>query len=82
LAEQFALAAREYSEAVTRLVQHEGPPAHTEYGGLRSKVIEAHDRCESVGLQFEQHVATHSCGVFTNKSCAAAPARVIASVGV
>jgi len=63
LAEQFALAAREYSEAVTRLVQHEGPPAQAEYRALRSVVIEAQERCESARGQFEQHIATHGCSV-------------------
>ena len=68
LAEQFALAAREYSEAVIRLVQHEGPPSHAEYDALRSGVIEAVERCESAGVDFEQHVALHGCGVIANKS--------------
>jgi hypothetical protein len=74
LAEQFALAAREYSEAVTRLVQHEGPPSHAEYGALRLVVIEAQERCESAGVEFERHVATHSCGLFKNESRFAASA--------
>jgi hypothetical protein len=68
LAEQFALAAREYSEAVARLVLHEGPSSHAEYGTLRSGVIEAQERCVSAGVEFGQHVALHGCGVFTNKS--------------
>lgn len=67
-AEQFALAAREYSEAVARLVLHEGPPAQAEYDALRCSVNETHDRCETAGLEFEQHVATHGCCVLTNKS--------------
>jgi hypothetical protein len=68
LAEQFAVAAREYSEAVVRFVQYEGPPSHAEYGALRSGVIEALERCESAGMEFGQHVALHDCGVITNKS--------------
>jgi hypothetical protein len=82
LAEQFALAAREYSEAVTRLVQHEGPPAQAEYDALRSNVIEAHDRSESAGVEFVQHVATHGCAAFTNKSAVVASTLVTASAGV
>ena len=66
LAEHFALAAREYSEAVTRLVQHEGPPTQDEYGALRSVVTDAKERCESAGVEFEQHVTTHGCGVTSN----------------
>ncbi len=81
-AEQFALAAREYSEAVTRLVQHEGPPAQAEYDALRSNVIEAHDRSESAGVEFVQHVAAHGCGVFTNKSAVLATTFVTAHAGV
>jgi hypothetical protein len=68
LAEQFALAARKYSEAVARLVLHEGPPSDAEYGALRSVVNETRERCESDGVEFEQHVAAHDCGVSTNKS--------------
>jgi hypothetical protein len=82
LAEQFALAAREYSEAVARLVQHEGPPAQAEYDALRSIVIEAHDRCESAGVEFVQHVATHGRDVFMNKSAVVASTFVTASAGV
>jgi len=81
-AEQFALAAREYSEAVARLVQHEGPPSLAEYNALRSIVIEAQERCGRAGVQFEQHVVTHGCAVFTNKSAVAASTFVTASAGV
>ena len=82
LAEQFALAAREYSEAVARLVQHEGPPSNAEYSTLRSVMIEVQERCESAGVAFEQHVATHGCGAFKNKSRFGASAQVTASAGV
>lgn len=79
LAEQFALAAREYAEAVARLVQHEGPPSHAEYSTLRSAMIETQERCESAGVEFQQHVEAHDCGVFTNESLFAASAHVPAS---
>jgi hypothetical protein len=78
-AEQFALAAREYFEAVTRLVQHEGPPAQAEYDALRSIVIEAQERCGCAGVEFVQHVATHGCAVFTNKSAVVASTFVTAN---
>jgi hypothetical protein len=81
-AEQFALAAREYSEAVARLVQHDGPPSQVEYGALRSVVIEALERCESGRVEFEQHVATHGCSLFTDESSFAALGHVTASAGV
>jgi hypothetical protein len=82
LAEQFALAAREYSEAVARLVQHEGLPSNAEYTTLRSVMIEVQKRCESAGAAFEQHVATHGCGAFKNESLFTASAQVTASAGV
>ena len=82
LAEQFALASREYSEAVARLVLHEGPPSHAEYGTLRSGVTEARERCESAGVEFEQHVALHGCAVFTNKSRGAKSAQASASASI
>ena len=78
LAEQFALAAREYSEAVARLVLHEGPPTDAEYSTLRSAVIETQERCVSAGVEYEQHVVTHSCDVFTKKS----RTHIRASVGI
>ena len=67
-AEQFALAAREYSEAVARLVLHEGPPSHAEYSTLRSSLIETQERCVTAGVEFEQHLASHDCDVRTKKS--------------
>ena len=81
LAEQFALFAREYSEAVARLAQHEGPSSNAEYGALLSAVNETRQRCECAGVDFEQHVAVHDCGVVTNKSFSAT-VRVTASAGI
>lgn len=78
LAEQFAIAAREYSEAVAQLVQQAGPPSQTEHSVLRSVMIEAHDRCESAGVEFERHVATHGCSLFASKSHFAESAHVTA----
>jgi hypothetical protein len=78
LAEQFAIAAREYSEAVARLVLHQGPPSHAEYSTLRHSVIDAQERCVSVGVEFEQHVAMHGCDLDTKRS----RAHVMASAGV
>ena len=80
LAEQFAIAAREYSEAVARWVLHNSPPSHGEYSTLRSSVIEAQERCVTAGVEFEQHVAMHDCDVITKKSRARTD--VAASVGV
>ena len=82
LAEQFAVAAREYSEAVARLVLYEGPPSHAEYSALRSGVIEAQERCESAGVEFEQHVALHGCAFFANKSRRAKSAQASASASI
>jgi hypothetical protein len=82
LAEQFALAAREYSEAVARLAQHEGPSSNVEYGALLSAMNETRQRCECAGADFEQHVAMHNCGEIANKSRFAASARVPVSAGI
>jgi hypothetical protein len=82
LAEQFATAAREHSEAVAGFVQHEGPPSDAEYGALRLVVIEAQERCEGAGEEFELHVAAHGCGVFTNKSRLAKSAHASASASI
>jgi hypothetical protein len=82
LAEQFALAAREYSEAVARLVLHEGPPSDAEYSALRCVVIKTHECCERDGVEFEQHVALHGCGVSTNKSRLAKSAHASASPSI
>jgi uncharacterized membrane protein len=82
LAEQFALAAREYSEAVARLVQHEGLPSQGEYSKFRSVMTETLERCEMARVEFEQHVATHGCGAFENECRFAASAQITASAGV
>ena len=68
LAEQFALAAREHSDAVVRLVQDDGYSSPAEYSALRLVVIEAQERCDSAGEQYELHVAAHGCSVFKNES--------------
>ena len=67
LAEQFALAAREHSDAVVRMVQDDGL-SHAEYSALRLVVIEAQERCDSAGEQYELHVAAHGCSVFKDES--------------
>jgi hypothetical protein len=81
LAEQFAVAARQHSEAVARLVLHEGTSSDVEYGSLRKVMIEAQYCCDSAGVEFEQHVAAHGCGVFTKESRVPASTHVTASAG-
>ena len=76
------MAAREHADAVVRLVQHEGSSSHAEYNRLRTVVTEAHERCDKAGMEFEQHVAAHGCGVITNESVFSASAHVRASAGV
>ena len=61
LAEVFATAGREYSEAITRLVAHEVLSA-AKYRTLRLIMIEALDRCDRARIEFEQHLAMHRCG--------------------
>jgi hypothetical protein len=64
------------------LVLHEGPPSDAEYGALRSVVIKTHERCERDGVEFEQHVAAHDCGVSTNEYRLAAAAHASASASI
>ena len=82
LAEQFAVAARQHSEAVTRLVQHEGTSSHTEYSALLSAANKTHGRCDRAGLDFIHHVATHGCGVSANESLVPASTYISARAGI
>jgi hypothetical protein len=61
LAEQFAINARLYSEAVV-LLTRDPAMAGTEYEELREAAIQAQTRAEAAGIRFEEHVDTHRCG--------------------
>jgi hypothetical protein len=45
-------------------------------------VIEAQERSESAGVEFEQHVALHGCAFFANKSRRAKSAQASASASI
>jgi len=58
LAEQFAITARLYSEAVVRLTRHESG----KYDELLAAAIEAQRRVEAAQTAFQEHVESHGCG--------------------
>jgi hypothetical protein len=60
LADQFAIAARLYAEAVAVLTQT--THSKTDFERLRNGVREAHDLTEAARAAFEKHVLAHSCG--------------------
>jgi len=61
LAEQFAIAARQYSEAVIILTQYEGTCSQSDYVRLRAGVEQAEQRSESACFAFEEHLKRHGC---------------------
>jgi len=62
LANQFAIAARLYAEAVVMLTS---ASPQQNYSHLRDKAHEAQRRAETIRVAFEEHVDSH-CGVRTN----------------
>jgi len=66
LAEQFAIAARLYGEAVVLYTGFEGPTADVEYIHLRDAAREAQQRAEVARVLFEEHVDLHRCGQQSN----------------
>ena len=60
LAEQFATAAREYSEAVIRAMVLD-PAGEQDNDVLHIAVSEAEERSRKAGLEYEHHVQTHRC---------------------
>lgn len=61
LAENFAVAARLYAEAVVLLTASHGV-SDSEYHRLRKAAAEAQYRCEEMRIAFEEHVASHEQG--------------------
>jgi anti-sigma factor RsiW len=61
LAEQFATAARIYSETVARLARDSTQTAGTSYDQLCQLAINAQERAEAIGIAFEQHIEFHRC---------------------
>ena len=62
LAEQFALAARLYAEAVVSLTIQFMPISSNEYNRLTEAAEEARRRAAATGIAFEEHVDSHGCG--------------------
>jgi hypothetical protein len=59
LAEQFAINARLYSEAVVRLTR--SGQTSGDYDQLLAATVEAQGRAEVAQIAFEEHVKTHGC---------------------
>ena len=60
LAEQFAIAARVYAEAVVDFAMRE-EMTDLDYERLRKAAADARLRAYAAGLAFEQHIASHYC---------------------
>lgn len=60
LAEQFAIAARVYAEAVVDFAMRE-EMTNLDYERLRKAAADARLRAYAAGLAFEQHIASHHC---------------------
>ena len=62
LAEQFAINARLFAEAVVMLTRDPAKMVPGEYEQLRAAAEEAQGRSESIGREFREHVDAHGCG--------------------
>jgi len=60
LAEQFAISARLYAEAVVMLTRPSVAPRRG-YEDLRAAAVDAQRRAEGAAAAFEEHVETHNC---------------------
>lgn len=61
LAEAFAIAARQYSEAAANFARATGGMAESEFERLRMAVREGQQRSERAGTLFEEHLKRHGC---------------------
>jgi hypothetical protein len=61
LAQQFAIAARLYSEAVVLLTRESPAMSSEKYEQLRNAAEKAQRDAEAMGIAFEEHVDSHRC---------------------
>lgn len=61
LAERFAEAAQDYSNAVAQLAEHRGTTSKLEYYKLRLLVDESRQDSEAAGRALERHISRHGC---------------------
>ena len=61
LAEEFAIATREYSDAVAELASHCGAISEAQYQKLRVAADAARLDSENTGMELQRHVAMHAC---------------------
>jgi hypothetical protein len=59
LANEFAISARLYAEAVVFLTS--GVAAESNFAELRMAARRAHERAEEARVAFEEHLARHGC---------------------
>jgi hypothetical protein len=62
LAEQYAISARLFAEAVVLLTRDPAAVPPGLYERLCAAVLEAQVRAELAGVRFEEHVDSHRCG--------------------
>jgi hypothetical protein len=63
LAERFATAARQYSEAVVHFTEFPGKLSQGDYDRLRTAVEKAQVHSERMCYKFEEHVRSHGCQI-------------------
>jgi len=62
LAEQFAINARLFAEAVVILTRDPAVMVPGEYERLCAAAAQAQTRAESAGSRFREHIVSHGCG--------------------
>jgi hypothetical protein len=68
LAEEFAVAARLFSEAVVSLAGHIGGMSDGEFNRLRTAAKTMQERAEAARVAFEEHVDSHRCALTSRRS--------------
>jgi hypothetical protein len=61
-ADQFAIYARLYAEAVVAFTRDPGTMSPEKYSRLKKAVKEAQKRAEMMGVAYEEHLDSHRCG--------------------
>ena len=61
MAEEYAIAARVYAEAVVMLTR-KAANSHVDYRQLVEATQKAQQRAEAAGTAFEEHLQLHGCG--------------------
>jgi hypothetical protein len=62
LADQFAIYARLYAEAVVAFTRNPATMSPEKYIRLKAAVEDAQRRAEMMGIAYEDHIDSHRCG--------------------